>query len=88
MEITLDDPLVTELEGVLKGLQVEPKISAFGGWTDASLISNFAHIPTLVFGPGDISVAHSPVEFVPVNELRTSTLAYALLAAAICNRPT
>ena len=28
-------------------------MGAFGGWTDASLISNFAHTPCLVFGPGD-----------------------------------
>jgi acetylornithine deacetylase/succinyl-diaminopimelate desuccinylase len=88
MEIALDDPLVTELKGILKSLQgVEPEIAAFGGWTDASLISNFAHIPTLVFGPGDLSVAHSRVEYIPVDELRTGTLAYALLAASLCNRP-
>jgi acetylornithine deacetylase/succinyl-diaminopimelate desuccinylase family protein len=86
MEIALDDPLVTGLKIVLESLGIQPKVSTFGGWTDGSLLSNFAHIPSLVFGPGDISVAHSPVEFVPVAELRTSALAYALLAASITNR--
>jgi acetylornithine deacetylase/succinyl-diaminopimelate desuccinylase family protein len=87
MEIDLHDPLVTELKDILTGLRgCAPEIAAFGGWTDASLISNFAHIPTLVFGPGDLSVAHSPVEYIPVDELRTGTLAYALLAGALCNR--
>lgn len=88
MEISLDDPLVTGLSsalGLLGG--AEPRIAAFGGWTDASLISNFAKIPTLVFGPGDLAVAHSRREFVPVEELRLATLAYALLAASICGRP-
>ncbi len=85
MEIPLDDPLVTKLEAVLEHLQGKPpKISAFGGWTDASLISNYARIPTLVFGPGDLSVAHSPAERVSVEELRLATLAYALLGAEIC----
>ncbi|MCE5207150.1 MAG: M20 family metallopeptidase [Chloroflexi bacterium] len=86
MEIALDDPLVTGLQSILKDMGIQPKISAFGGWTDASLISNFAHIPTTVFGPGDLSVAHSRCEYVPVEELRLSTIAYALLAADICNQ--
>jgi len=36
-----------------------------------------------VFGPGDLGVAHSRAEFVPVEELRLATLAYALLARAM-----
>ena len=87
MEIAVDDFLVTDLKDILTDLSgAEPPISASGGWTDASLISNFAHIPTVVFGPGDLSVAHSRCEYIPVEELRIGTLAYALLAAAICNR--
>ena len=88
MEIALDDPLVTSLRSVLSALRgEEPRVAAFGGWTDASLISNFGHIPTLVFGPGDLAVAHSRREFVPVEELRLATLAYALLAAEIAGKP-
>jgi acetylornithine deacetylase/succinyl-diaminopimelate desuccinylase len=88
MEIPLDDYLVVELKKVLTDLLPQPPtIAAFGGWTDASLISNFAHIPTVVFGPGDLSVAHSPCEYIPVEELRLGTLAYALLAVSCCNLP-
>jgi acetylornithine deacetylase/succinyl-diaminopimelate desuccinylase len=87
MEIALDDPLVIDLISALAEINMpQAQIAAFGGWTDASLISNFAHIPTLVFGPGDLSVAHSRCEYVPVDELRLGTLAYALLAASFCNR--
>jgi acetylornithine deacetylase/succinyl-diaminopimelate desuccinylase len=87
MEIALDDPLVEDLKTALVEVGIaEVQLAAFGGWTDASLISNFAHIPTLVFGPGDLSVAHSRCEYVPVEELRLGTLAYALLAALYCNR--
>jgi acetylornithine deacetylase/succinyl-diaminopimelate desuccinylase family protein len=88
MEIATSDPLVTGLRGVLSDLGIpDPRIAAFGGWTDASLISNFGGTPVLVFGPGDLSVAHSRREYVPVAELRTATLAYALLAARICSGP-
>ncbi len=87
MEIAVDDPLVTGLSRALRSLTgAEPRIAAFGGWTDASLISNFGHIPTLVFGPGDLAVAHSRNEHVPVEELRLATLAYALLAADIAGK--
>ncbi|MBN1537507.1 MAG: M20 family metallopeptidase [Anaerolineales bacterium] len=87
VEIPVDDPLVLDLKASLVELGIsEPRLGAFGGWTDASLIGNFAKIPTLIFGPGDLSVAHSRCEFVPVDDLRNATMAYALLAAALCNR--
>ncbi|MCX7023667.1 MAG: M20 family metallopeptidase [Spirochaetes bacterium] len=85
MEIALDDPLVCNLRDALLELGMQPSTGAFGGWTDASLISNFAGIPTLVFGPGELSVAHSRAERVAIGELRTATLAYVLLALKICN---
>src|SRR6185503_20483240 len=33
---------------------------AFPAWTDGALIANFAGIPTIVLGPGDLADAHSP----------------------------
>jgi acetylornithine deacetylase/succinyl-diaminopimelate desuccinylase len=83
LEIALDHPLVTGLQAVLAEITGrQPRIGAFGGWTDGALLSNFGHIPTVVLGPGDLAVAHSRAEFVPVEELRVATLAYALLALA------
>lgn len=86
MEIDVNDPLVRDLQQALmlvQGHESEPK--AFGGWTDASLISNFAHIPCAVFGPGDLSLAHSANEWVEVDELVKCTQVYALLASIFCN---
>jgi acetylornithine deacetylase/succinyl-diaminopimelate desuccinylase family protein len=81
LEIALDHPLVTSLQAVLEAITGRPaQIGAFGGWTDGALLSNFGHIPTVIFGPGDLGVAHSRAEFVPVEELRLATLVYALLA--------
>jgi acetylornithine deacetylase len=43
-----------------------------------------AGIPTLHYGPGDLSLAHGPSERVPVAELATATRALTLLALRTC----
>lgn len=53
-------------------------------WTDASLFVNEAHTPACLFGPGDISVAHSADEFVSINEVIESAMVYALTAQIFC----
>ena len=40
-------------------------------------------IPSIVFGPGHIGVAHSDMEFVPVHELLKATRINAALAASL-----
>ncbi len=57
---------------------------AFPAWTDAALLSNFAHIPCVVLGPGDLAHAHSPREFVPLAEVEQAALIYALTAQRFC----
>ncbi|MGE5233804.1 MAG: M20 family metallopeptidase [Acidobacteriota bacterium] len=54
--------------------------TAFPAWTDAALLSNFAAIPCAILGPGDLSVAHSPREHVPLAEVADAALIYALSA--------
>ena len=41
-------------------------------WTDAALL-NEAGIPAICFGPGDIALAHSAEEWVPVGEVEAAT---------------
>ena len=45
------------------------ELSAFPAWTDGALLSAFAGIPTLILGPGDLAVAHSPVESVEIAQV-------------------
>jgi len=85
MEIALDHPLVSKLEKVtekIKGKKAD--VVSFPGWTDASLISNFANIDTVVFGPGDISCAHSEVEYIDYKEAYQGFLIYSLIAINFC----
>jgi acetylornithine deacetylase/succinyl-diaminopimelate desuccinylase-like protein len=56
--------------------------SAFPAWTDGALLSGYAGIPTIVLGPGDLSLAHSPRESVPVSEIVDAAKIYAALAIA------
>jgi acetylornithine deacetylase/succinyl-diaminopimelate desuccinylase len=58
---------------------------AFPAWTDAALLSNFAGIPCVVLGPGDLAQAHSPREFVPLGEVEQAALIYATAALRFCS---
>lgn len=61
-----------------------PKIVGFKGWTDAALFVNDGGIPAINFGPGN-GGAHSPLEYLEVNQLRRATQIFALAALNICN---
>ncbi|WP_104525508.1 ArgE/DapE family deacylase [Blastococcus atacamensis] len=43
-----------------------------------------AGIPTLHYGPGDLELAHGPLERVPIDQLVTAARAFALLALRTC----
>ena len=59
---------------------------AFPAWTDGALLSAFAGIPTLILGPGDLAVAHSPEESVETAQVIEAARIYALTAAEFCGR--
>ena len=74
-------PLASSVASVL-GTPGAP--AAFPAWTDASLLSNFAGIPCVILGPGDLALAHSPRESVPLTEVREAAVLYARAAVAFC----
>jgi len=53
-------------------------------WGDSGLLYGLAGIPTLMFGPGDISCAHSDDEFIEISQLASAVKIYALTALDIC----
>ena len=57
---------------------------AFPAWTDAGLLANFASIPCVILGPGDLSVAHSPRESVPVRQITDAVAIYREIAHRFC----
>ena len=57
---------------------------AFPAWTDAGLLANFALIPCVILGPGDLSVAHTPWESIPVAEVVEAAALYREAALRFC----
>ena len=58
--------------------------TAFPAWTDGALLGANAGIPTVILGPGDLSLAHSPRESVAVAEIEEAALLYARIALDFC----
>jgi len=80
MEIT-DAPHISILKKNLNGLG---RVVGVPYWTDGSILWNRAKIPTCLFGPGDIAVAHGPAEHVKIEDVLRAASVYAETAAAYC----
>ena len=48
------------------------------------LLVNEGHTPTVLFGPGDVRLAHKPDEYVPIAELEIAVRTLALTALRFC----
>jgi acetylornithine deacetylase/succinyl-diaminopimelate desuccinylase len=80
-----DDPLavaVATAYGSVNGR--EPEFDAFPAWTDGGMLAGAAGIPTVILGPGDLSLAHSPREALPVAELVEAARFYAAAVREFC----
>src|SRR6266542_4793814 len=51
---------------------------------DMRLLVNVGNTPTVMFGPGDVRVAHRPDEYVPIDDLAAVTRTLALTALRFC----
>ena len=71
-DVPVDSPIVQMVAGGLRAEGMKTDIEGLSAWTDAALL-NAAGIPTICFGPGDISLAHAAEEFVPVAEIEQAT---------------
>jgi acetylornithine deacetylase len=70
-DVRVDAPIVSALSRACHDAGHAPRIEGLSAWTDAALF-NAAGIPAICFGPGDIRLAHSAEEFVPVEEIRSA----------------
>lgn len=83
-DVELGAPVVVSLREALQGEKLPVRIEGMSAWTDAALL-NAAGIPAICFGPGDISLAHSATEFVPVREIEDATRVLARFIDRWCN---
>ncbi len=84
----LDGPVVTTLRRAHARASGRPQqmwAAPYG--SDLRLMTGLGGVPTVHYGPGDVSLAHGPAERVPVAEVLTATRALALLAIDYCSAP-
>jgi acetylornithine deacetylase/succinyl-diaminopimelate desuccinylase-like protein len=68
MEIAPDHPLVAGLTSAVEAeLGRSPEKTVMGAWTDAGFFAE--KMPTVIFGPGELELAHSREESVPIDEI-------------------
>ncbi len=74
-------PLVVAAQGAFGDLgRAAGPLDVFPAWTDGALLSREAGIPTLVWGPGELALAHSAEESVPLDEILLAARLYAAAA--------
>ena len=78
-------PLVgAAAESAAAVLGAAPPKRAFTAWSDAGMLSTYGRIPSLIFAPGELAVAHSAGEYMEIKDLLPAALIYALTAARFC----
>jgi len=65
-----DQPLVVKMKDTFVAvLGTEPVVNRMIAWTDSAWASSYAHIPTVLFGPGVSSAPHSDNEYIELENL-------------------
>ncbi|MGI8766756.1 MAG: ArgE/DapE family deacylase [Gemmatimonadaceae bacterium] len=83
-DVPVGTPVVHELGRALDAEKLPVRIEGLSAWTDAALL-NAAGIPTICFGPGDIALAHSATEWVPVRQIHEATRVLDRFIGEWCN---
>jgi acetylornithine deacetylase len=78
-------PIVGELRRVVREVtRTNAQVVGVPYWTDAALLAHSGSIPTCIFGPGDIGVAHSPDEYVNVKDVLRAAEIYGKVSQGFC----
>jgi acetylornithine deacetylase len=81
----VQDPVVTTvMEATAAVTGAAPPLEGVTYGADMRLLVNLGRIPTVLFGPGDVRVAHMPDEHVSIAELKAATRALILTAVRFC----
>jgi acetylornithine deacetylase len=78
-------PLVKTLQAALRGVTgTAPALEGVTYGSDLRLLVNVGRIPTVLFGPGDVRVAHMADEYVPLDQLRSAAETLVVAALRFC----
>ena len=83
-EVPDDHPIVTDTLAAGADVGRPGRISGLDSWHDAAVYTRVAGTPTVSFGPGDLTKAHTIDECVPVADLVDHAAAVALMLLRWC----
>lgn len=83
-EISPDHPLPITFHTAAKAFGLPSKVTGWNISCDARLYAKLANIPTIVFGAGDASMAHSSCESIDISDVLNGAKALALGIALWC----
>ena len=86
LETQAEHPVVLAALNAVKSVCGKEKgPGAFDAWSDGGILSAGGRIPSIVLGPGNLSSAHSPDEYLEVGAVVPAALIYALTAIEFCH---
>lgn len=77
LDTPADSPLIRAIQDTAQGMGVDCSICGLRGWTEAEPFHNMLGIDAVVFGPGDVKLAHSAHELVSISETQRAAVMYA-----------
>jgi len=85
LETATTEPVVQELQrAIIDAGGTNAEVTGAPYWTDGALLALSGSIPTCLFGPGDIRQAHSPDEYVNLEEVLRAAETYCNVARRFC----
>lgn len=83
-----DEPLIQAAKKVLDNAENngdnEDWLTVMYAWTDAGILANYTSSKCIIFGPGELTTAHSPLESIEVTELLKGAYLYGEIAMEYC----
>ena len=87
-EVSVDEPIVGAARGASRAIGVpRARIGGLDNWHDGATLIVEAGIPAICLGPGDVHLAHTTSESVPISELISCAQALAVTAMRFCGPP-
>lgn len=78
-----DHEVIGLVKNALRSIGRSPVVTGMQGWTDAATLHH-GGTPTVIFGPGSISQAHTVEEYVEISQLIEAVKSYIAIAASVC----
>ncbi len=83
-EVPDDHPIVEISQAASRTLGGRGNLAGLDNWHDGATLNVEAGIPAICLGPGDIHLAHSNAEYVPIEDLVRCSQAIAVTAMRFC----